>query len=57
MIAPGDSATFTVTITPKGAKGSVTSGVLNLVTSVYGTSKFNTTGDVVANIPYTYTVG
>ncbi|HVN11835.1 MAG TPA: S8 family serine peptidase [Kineosporiaceae bacterium] len=57
VIAPGASATITVTVTPAGAKGSVTSGVLNLVTTPYGTTSFNTTGDVVARLPYAYTVG
>jgi hypothetical protein len=57
VVGPGETGTFTVTITPTGAKGSVTSGVLNLVTSVYTPGAFNTTGDVVASVPYTYTVG
>ena len=44
-------------MTPTGAKGTIVSGVLNLVTTPYGTNTFNTTGDVVASLPYTYTVG
>jgi hypothetical protein len=56
VIAPGATATIAVTITPTGAKGTVVSGILDLVTTPYGTRAFNTTGDVVASLPYTYTV-
>jgi hypothetical protein len=57
VIPPGGTATVTVTITPKGAKGTVVSGVLNLVTSPFTPVPFNATGDVIATIPYTYTIG
>jgi hypothetical protein len=54
IIQPGKSATITVTIKPaKGATGTF-NGLLNLVTSPIGTPLFNTTGDVLAVIPYSY---
>ena len=54
IIQPGKTATITVTITPaSGAKGTQ-SGILHLVTSPIGTPFFNTTGDVLATIPYSY---
>jgi hypothetical protein len=55
VIPPHGAATITVTITPPaGATGTV-SGVLNLVTTPSGTAVFNTTGDVLAAVPYSYT--
>lgn len=57
-IAPGATGTVTVTITPNAAKGTVVNGVLNIVTPpsiAYPT--FNSTGDVITQVPYTYTVG
>lgn len=57
VIAPGKSKTITVTITPTGAKGSKHSGVLNLVTTPIGVANlFNTTGEVLAALPYSYRV-
>ena len=57
VIAPGKSATITVTITATGATGSTVSGLLNLVTTPHGmANSFNTTGDVIATLPYGYTV-
>lgn len=54
IIQPGKSATITVTVTPApGAKGTQT-GTLNLVTTPIGTPFFNTTGDLLAAIPYSY---
>jgi len=54
IVGPGKTATITVTIKPaKGASGTV-NGLLNLVTTPIGTAFFNTTGDVLATIPYTY---
>jgi hypothetical protein len=54
IIQPGKTATITVTIKPpSGAKGTF-SGVLHLVTTPIGTPFFNTTGDVLATIPYSY---
>ncbi len=56
-IAPGHTATITVTITPTAAAGTTVSGVLNIVTPPqFGAPTFNTTGDVLAQVPYTYTV-
>ena len=57
LIAPGATGTVTVTVTPTGAKGTVVSGVLNLVTSPFTPVPFNATGDVIAQVPYTYTIG
>ncbi len=57
-IAPGATATITVTITPSGHKGDQVSGVLNIVTPPsFAHATFNTTGDVITQLPYSYTVG
>ncbi|HEU5270365.1 MAG TPA: S8 family serine peptidase [Jatrophihabitans sp.] len=57
-IQPGDTATITVTITPTAKNGSVVEGVLNVYTPPsFAYATFNTTGDLLAQIPYTYTVG
>ncbi|WP_280717264.1 S8 family serine peptidase [Kitasatospora sp. MAP5-34] len=60
VVQPGAKGTLKVTITPTGAKGSVVSGVLYLVTAPTGIATANnqlgTTGSVLAAIPYTYTV-
>ena len=56
-INPGKSATITVTITPTAKVGTVVSGVLNVYTPPAFFAAFNTTGDVLATVPYTYTVG
>jgi hypothetical protein len=57
VIAPGHSATITVHITPTGKAGKVVSGVLNLVTPPLAVANtFYTTGEVLASIPYRYTV-
>ena len=57
VIAPGQSAAITLTITASGASGSTVSGVLNIVTTPQGVANsFNTTGDVIATLPYGYTV-
>ena len=55
-IAPGGTGVITVTITPTAKVGSTVSGVLNLVTTPFGTPLFNTTGDVIAALPYHYSV-
>ncbi|HEU5267538.1 MAG TPA: hypothetical protein VFU35_12605, partial [Jatrophihabitans sp.] len=58
VIAPGASGTITVTITPTGKAGTKVNGVLHLVTTPIGVaSSFNTTGEVLANLPYSYTIG
>jgi hypothetical protein len=57
-IQPGQTATITVTITPTARKGSLVQGVLNVYTPPsFGYPTFNTTGDLLAQIPYAYTVG
>ena len=58
VIEPGKRPTITVTITPTGGQGHEgVSGVLNLVTPPQGVQgQFNTTGDVLAALPYSYTV-
>jgi len=53
LLAPGQTATITVTITPTGAKGTKVSGVLYL-------DNFNgilLSGDELAGVPYSYTIG
>jgi hypothetical protein len=58
IIEPGAVGKITLTITPTAAKGTTVNGVLNLVTvpAVVGETFF-TTGDVIAALPYSYTVG
>jgi hypothetical protein len=57
VIGPGKSAAITVKITPAGASGTAVSGVLNIVTTPQGVAGvFNTTGDVIATLPYSYTI-
>jgi hypothetical protein len=60
-VAPGASATIQVTIAPTAAKGTLVSGVLNLVTVANlptgsGGLPFTSTGEVVATLPYKYRV-
>ncbi len=57
-IQPGETKTITVTITPTAKKGTQVSGVLNIYTPPsFAYATFNTTGDTLAQIPYSYTVG
>jgi hypothetical protein len=57
VINPGETGTITVQITPSGQSGKVVSGVLHLVTTPLGIAQiFNTSGEVLANIPYQYTI-
>ena len=57
-IQPGQTATITVTITPNAKKGTVVNGVLNVYTPpTFAYPTFNTTGDLLATLPYSYTVG
>ena len=57
-IQPGQTKTITVTITPSAKKGTKVSGVLNIYTPPsFAYATFNTTGDVLAQVPYSYTVG
>jgi hypothetical protein len=54
--AAGQTATFTITITPSGAPGTVHSGTLDLDDLTESNiAAFH--GDVVASMPYEYTVG
>jgi hypothetical protein len=60
-IPPNTTRTLTVTFTPSAARGTAVSGVLNLVTpanlSTGSTGlPFTSTGEVVATVPYAYTV-
>jgi hypothetical protein len=57
-IQPGQTAKITVTITPTGTKGSTVSGLLNIITPPsFANSAFNTSGDLLAQIPYSYKIG
>ncbi|WP_370146014.1 S8 family serine peptidase [Streptacidiphilus sp. EB129] len=60
VVQPGATGSLQVTITPTGAKGSTVHGVLYLVSGPAGTATANsalqTTGSVLAAIPYSYTV-
>jgi hypothetical protein len=60
-IAPGQTRTIEVTVTPTAARGKAISGILNLVTvpnlpSGSGSLPFSTTGEVIATLPYSYKV-
>ena len=57
VIAPGATKTVTVTITPTGKAGTKVNGVLHLVTPPTQVRNVNPTGEVLANLPYSYTVG
>jgi hypothetical protein len=69
VVSPGKTGSVKVTITPSGRAGTVVHGVLYLVTSPFngsntlgnaiggGLGAVDTSGDVLAAIPYTYTVG
>jgi hypothetical protein len=52
-LAPGQSGTITLTITPNAPKGTVVSGFIGVDTFNSAT----TSGDELINIPYSYTVG
>ncbi|WP_375482733.1 protease inhibitor I9 family protein [uncultured Jatrophihabitans sp.] len=57
-INPGETKSITVTITPNAKVGTKVSGVLNVYTPPsFAFPSFNTTGDVLASLPYSYTVG
>jgi hypothetical protein len=53
VLAPGQSGTITVTITPRAAPGTLVSGVLY----VDDQNAFAFTGDELRAVPYTYLVG
>ncbi|MFL6140991.1 MAG: S8 family serine peptidase [Labedaea sp.] len=62
IIQPGQTVTIQVTITPSGRRGDVVSGHLNLVTvpllpTGITALPFNGTGEVIAQLPYTYRIG
>jgi hypothetical protein len=52
-LAPGQTGTITITITPNAPKGTVVSGFIAVDTF----NKATSSGDEIINIPYTYTVG
>lgn len=64
-VPPGATATVPVTVTPTAARGTVVHGTLNLVTPVEYADDLSilvggvvtTSGDILARVPYTYTVG
>ncbi len=57
-VAPGQTATIPVTITPAGASGTVVSGTLYIddFSNVLFANFFDPVGDQVAAIPYSYTI-
>jgi hypothetical protein len=69
VVSPGRSGGITITITPMARPGTVVHGVIYLVTSPFtgvdtlsgalggGLGAVQTSGDVLATLPYTYTVG
>ena len=69
LVNPGQSGSVNVTITPSAKPGTVVHGVIYVVTSPFngdntlaraiagGLGAVDTSGDVLAAIPYTYTVG
>jgi hypothetical protein len=62
LVQPGAEAVIPVTITPSGAKGTTVHGVLNLVSAPNGFGISNgyflaVSGDVLAALPYSYTIG
>jgi hypothetical protein len=52
-LAPGQTGTITVTVTPNASKGTVEHGFIELETL----SNFTWSGDEIVSIPYTYEVG
>jgi hypothetical protein len=57
-ILPGQTGVITVTITPSGTPGTVVSGNLYVDDYVTGVPPYGeTTGNELAAIPYSYTVG
>jgi len=62
LVQPGAEVTLPVTITPSGAKGGQVHGVLYLVSAPGGITATNdyfvaVSGDVLAALPYSYTIG
>jgi hypothetical protein len=57
IVQPGQTVHVAVTITPHDRKGAVVDGVLYLVTPPqFDLPRFSTSGDVLAALPYRYTV-
>jgi len=57
-VAPGGTATLTVTLSPSAAVGATARGTLFVNTiSPYGPAGLAGLGDEVAALPYAYTVG
>ncbi len=56
-LAPGQTATVNVTITPTGAAGTVVSGALYVDNYITGGPSGQSTGNELAALPYSYTVG
>jgi hypothetical protein len=57
IVNPGESTVINVTLTPKGASGTVVSGNLYIDASVPSLPPFGqTTGSELAAIPYVYTI-
>ena len=54
LVPAGGSADIAVTVTPAAGTPAHVSGVLNVVTTPVGHPQFNTTGDVLAALPYSY---
>jgi hypothetical protein len=52
-LAPGQTGTITLTITPSAPKGTVVRGFISVDTINLATGS----GDELVNIPYSYTVG
>ncbi|MFL6076833.1 MAG: S8 family serine peptidase [Mycobacteriales bacterium] len=62
LVAPGQTATITVTVTPVGAKGSTVHGTLfvddfNYGSGLTGNLATTSTGSELAGLPYAYRVG
>jgi hypothetical protein len=55
-IQPGKTGTITLLVNPTAKKGTKVNGVLNVITPPNLSLAFATTGDVLAQVPYSYTV-
>ena len=58
LVPPGQTGALDITITPNAPVGTTVRGVLNIVTSwgTYFWYPYQLTGDVLASVPYSYTV-
>jgi hypothetical protein len=58
VVEPGQTVQITVVINPQGRKGQHVTGTLYLITPPqFDLPTFNTSGDVLAALPYNYTIG